>query len=293
MTSSIAIPAHFSKGIRALAVLCLLAVLVNSPIAMALKSDADQPATINADDVELDFKTGERIYTGNVFVRQGSMELTCDKLVATFKDDQLAVATAYGNADKLAVFKQRPEGKNTDVIGKAVTMILDQIEQLVTLSENASLNQGTDTVTGQKILYDLELEKMRVKGSQTTIQKPTGSTNSTQKTDANSTTASDGSTQQGNAVTESTAAVPADAGDSGSTDNATAGSATEETTMEESTTAEVTTTPTTESDVEQNIAESTVQSNEMIVPNDPVLSRGTTGRPRIILQPRSKRNPLN
>lgn len=266
MTSSKLNPRHYRHYVVHTLLLALLS-LAGAPHALALKSDADQPATINADDVELDFKTGERIYIGNVFVRQGSMELTCDKLVATFKDDKLAVATAYGNADKLAVFKQRPEGKPNDVVGKAVTMILDQIEQLVTLSENASLNQGTDTVTGQKILYDMELEKMRVKGSQTTIQKPTGSTEPASNEPANAEAVQSDQTQDS---TQSTGATES----AENTDTV----ATTETAASAETEAE---------------AAVTTESAEMVVPNDSVLSRGTLGRPRMIIQPRSKRNPQN
>jgi len=257
--------------------------LCMAPSVFALKSDADQPATIKADDVELDFKTGERIYSGNVFVRQGSMELTCDKLVATFKDEKLAVATAFGSAEKLAVFKQRPDDQPNDVIGKAVTMILDQVEQLVTLTDNASLNQGTDTVTGQKILYDMKLEKMRVKGSETTIQQQPSGSAEPEKQESDTTAA----TGTNSALPKAPEPEPVVATPTVSNDSETAESSTTESDQAD--------TPAANTDVNSvanTAADETISDNpQMVVPNDSVLSRGTSGRPRMIIQPRSKRNP--
>jgi|GEM_PF-1120636 len=155
--------------LRAATVVMMLAV---SPLASALDSDRNQPAVINADDVELDFKDGTRTYTGNVTVVQGSMQLTCDKLVARFQNNKLAIATAYGSKSRLATFKQRPEGKPYDVIGRAEQLELDQIEQLVRLRNTASLQQGTDSIAGGLILYNMATDKMSVKGrSETQIKQ--------------------------------------------------------------------------------------------------------------------------
>ena len=109
---------------RAASLLMLGTALAAAP-AYALKSDRNQPAVINADNVELDFKNGSRTYTGNVSVQQGSMQLICDKLIATFENNKLAKATAFGSAEKLAIFKQRPDGKPYDVVGRAEKMVLD------------------------------------------------------------------------------------------------------------------------------------------------------------------------
>ncbi len=150
------------------------ALLTLSVSAFALDSDRNQPAVINADDVELDFKDGTRTYTGNVTVVQGSMRLTCDKLVARFQNNKLAIATAYGSKSRLATFKQRPDGKPYDVIGRAEQLELDQIEQLVRLRNTASLQQGSDSIAGGLILYNMATDKMSVKGrSETQLKQKT------------------------------------------------------------------------------------------------------------------------
>lgn len=137
---------------------------------MALKSDKSQPATIEADEVEMDFRTGKRTYQGNVSVQQGTMRITADKLIATYEDNKLTEATAFGNP---AVFRQRPEGKDQDVVGKAKRLKLDQVQDLVTLDENASLTQDADTIEGKTIVYNLETEKMLVQGGTTTAEPAT------------------------------------------------------------------------------------------------------------------------
>ena len=57
---------------RALLTALLLAAGVWSTTAAALESDRNQPATVEADEVEYDFRTGVRTYTGNVIVEQDS-----------------------------------------------------------------------------------------------------------------------------------------------------------------------------------------------------------------------------
>ncbi len=56
-------------------VVVLLALsVIPSTAVHALESDRDQPALIEADEVELDFGSGQRIYRGNVSIKQGTIE---------------------------------------------------------------------------------------------------------------------------------------------------------------------------------------------------------------------------
>lgn len=131
-------------------------------ISAALSTDRDQPAVIEADEVELDFNTGERIYKGNVVVEQGTLLIKGDKMVVKYKDDKMESATAWGNP---ASFKQRPDGKDQDVVGKGRTIILNEIQNTLTLLNSASLKQGPDWAKGEIILYNMGTDKMTIKGS--------------------------------------------------------------------------------------------------------------------------------
>ena len=142
-----------------LLVVCLLAWL---PASHALDSDSEQPATLDADDMEMDFATGLRVYRGNVVFRQGSIHLTCEELTTYFNEsDELDKAVCVGSPGR---FKQRPEGAEHDVVGTAMTITMDQVEDLVTLKSQAKVVQGGTTISGRIITYNLVTEKASVKG---------------------------------------------------------------------------------------------------------------------------------
>lgn len=143
---------------------CLIYVFVSiaSMQAMALKSDRDQPAEIEADDIEFDFPKGIRTYTNNVLVIQGTLRLKADKLVGIYKDGELVEATAWGS---LARFKQRPDDKPDDVEGWAKKIVVDQKANTLTLIGKAALKQGLDTARGETIIYNMATDKLQIKGS--------------------------------------------------------------------------------------------------------------------------------
>lgn len=152
---------------RATLVILLLSACTNI---WALESDRKQPATVEADEVEYDFRTGVRTYQGNVVVTQGTLRITGDKLEVIYNGQELESATAWGRP---ASFKQRPDGKDQDVIGKGNRIVLDQIANTLTLRDQASLQQGPDVVNGEEIVYNITNEKLSIKGAATT-QKQTG-----------------------------------------------------------------------------------------------------------------------
>ena len=128
----------------------------------ALDSDVEQPATLDADDMEMDFSTGVRIYRGNVVFVQGTIRMTCDELTTYFNDDgELDEAVCVGSPGR---FKQRPEGQDEDVVGIANSITMNQVEDLVTLKSRAKVVQGETTITGRLITYNLKTEKASVKG---------------------------------------------------------------------------------------------------------------------------------
>ncbi|GJL81535.1 MAG: hypothetical protein DHS20C01_11690 [marine bacterium B5-7] len=135
------------------------------PLAVsALESDASQPAVIDADAVDIDFAAGTRIYYGNVRFVQGTIRLKADKLEVYFKDSKLDHAVAVGNP---AVVRQRPDGKEYDVIGEGQFIYLDEVNNIITLTRNASLTQGQDNVRGKTIVYNMATDKMQVRSGDT------------------------------------------------------------------------------------------------------------------------------
>jgi lipopolysaccharide export system protein LptA len=157
------------------AVALLAGVAVAGPLA-ALDSDREQPAVIDADEVDIDFETGVRTYRGNVVVRQGTIRLDADEIDVYYKDDVLDTIIAVGRP---AIFRQRPEGKEHDVVGRGLKVELDEVNEIVTLTDEASVTQDRDSVTGRIIVYNMATDQVKVRSGSTatrTVVTPEGST---------------------------------------------------------------------------------------------------------------------
>ncbi len=147
---------------HAIAITILLCFsLGSSQLAHALESDRDQPADIEADDTEFNFKTGVRTFIGNVIVIQGTLRIKADKVIANYKDGKLQNATAWGQP---ARFKQRPDDKPHDVEGYGKKLFVNSVENTLTLNGRAKLKQGIDTINGETIIYNMANDTLKVKG---------------------------------------------------------------------------------------------------------------------------------
>ena len=142
-----------------LAVFSLLFVSAQSVV--ALESDRNQSVLVEADEVEMDFSSGTRIYRGNVSVRQGTIRIIADQIELIYKGEQLDHGIATGNP---AVFRQRPDGKDHDIVGTGRRIELDEINNIVTFIGNARLRQDRDAIEGERIVYDMARDRMVVRG---------------------------------------------------------------------------------------------------------------------------------
>ena len=129
--------------------------------AAALESDRNQSVLVEADEVEMDFSSGTRIYRGNVSVRQGTIRIIADQIELIYKGEQLDHGIATGNP---AVFRQRPDGKDHDIVGTGRRIELDEIQNIVTFIGDARLRQDRDAIEGERIVYDMARDRMIVRG---------------------------------------------------------------------------------------------------------------------------------
>ncbi|XKY37903.1 lipopolysaccharide transport periplasmic protein LptA [Enterovibrio sp. 27052020O] len=123
--------------------------------AMALSTDAEQPIYIDSDSQNLDMTSNTVIFTGNVYLRQGSIRLNADKVVVTRPSGQegAEIIDAYG---KPATFEQTlDDGKKIN--GEALDLSYETAKSFLTMTKNAVLTQeGGNQVEGQKITYDID-----------------------------------------------------------------------------------------------------------------------------------------
>ena len=132
-----------------------------APSAVALESDRNRSARVEADKVEMDFSSGTRLYRGDVRFRQGTIRIFADQIELIYEGEQPEHGIATGNP---AVFRQRPDGKDHDVIGTGRRIELDEIKNIVIITGNAKLRQGRDSIDGERIVYDIAHDRMSVEG---------------------------------------------------------------------------------------------------------------------------------
>jgi len=139
----------------------LLLYLLMQP-AYTLDSDAEQPAILDADNIEMDFNTGTRIYRGDVVFTKGSIRMDCDELV-TYQDDNETLGKVICTGEP-ARFKQRPQDQDEDMHASALEITLHQAEDQMILESRARLEQGATTITGETITYNLATRKAIIEG---------------------------------------------------------------------------------------------------------------------------------
>ncbi|KLU15883.1 MULTISPECIES: lipopolysaccharide ABC transporter substrate-binding protein LptA [Xenorhabdus] len=130
---------------------------VSLPV-LALKDDTKKPITIDSARQSLDLTGNVATFTDNVIVKQGSIDIHADKVVVTRPEgnSDKTVIEAFGNP---ATFYQlQDDGK--PLKGHALKMRYEMDKELVTLMENAYLEQLDSNIKGDKITYLVPTQQM-------------------------------------------------------------------------------------------------------------------------------------
>ncbi|SCZ50612.1 lipopolysaccharide transport periplasmic protein LptA [Thiohalomonas denitrificans] len=128
-----------------------LLVLFAPSLAGALSSDREQPIHIRAASVEINEKTGVSVYTGDVNVTQGSMELTAEELIVHYRNGEVSRMESKGQP---ATFRQQPDGALHEVRGEALRIEYDADAEKAYLVGQGHLWRGNDEFLGERIVFD-------------------------------------------------------------------------------------------------------------------------------------------
>lgn len=138
----------------AISLLCLFALGASARPAIALSTDSQQPINIEADQAELDESRRVTVYQGSVVIIQGSMRIHADRVDFFYDEERgLEKAVALG---KPARYEQLPDDSEDPVRARARRMEYYASKNLLYLIEDAKVTQSGDTVTGDRITYDME-----------------------------------------------------------------------------------------------------------------------------------------
>ncbi len=126
-------------------------LLACSHLALALKSDAEQPVTIDSNTASYDDAKAISTYTGNVITVQGSLHIESDKLVIYFLQGEIEKMVFTG---KPTTFRQRPAEGKEEIHGEALTGEYYPNTNKLVLIEEAVVSQGNNRSESRLIVYD-------------------------------------------------------------------------------------------------------------------------------------------
>ena len=132
-----------------------LFMVIQVQLAHALPDDSNQPIHISADKALRDEKKGITIYSGNVEMKQGSMEIEADTLIIYHTTDQASEIVAKGNPAKM---RQQPELDKAIVHAQGDVITYYKNEERVNLQTDARIEQDGAVVEGDSIDYFIDKE---------------------------------------------------------------------------------------------------------------------------------------
>lgn len=115
--------------------------------------DKTQSIDLVADKGTYDQQAGVAVYEGNVKVTQGVATFWADKLTIFLKNNTAERIEATGNPVKFKYL-----GEKQPINGEGKKVVYHVLPKIVTLTGNAVVTQGKDTIKGKALTYDLAKE---------------------------------------------------------------------------------------------------------------------------------------
>ncbi len=135
-------------------------------LVLALPEDKKQPIEIEAQSVIVDETTGFSEFSGNAEVRQGSLLLLAELIQVQTNNDEVVSMIAKGSLEKPAKYVQSQENQARFIEAYATLITYDVNAGMIFLVGNARLVQGFDSFSGNTLNYDINNDKVVVKGSE-------------------------------------------------------------------------------------------------------------------------------
>ena len=138
-------------------VITCLAVFTAMP-AFAASADKNQPIEVEADSLEIRDDDNISIYSGNVRLIQGSLNVRSDKLVIHFDDDKNLVLMEMTGTP--ASFRQLDDD-NKEMLGQADKLDYFEPKSLLVLKGNARFSNDGDLIESSMISINTENDNLQ------------------------------------------------------------------------------------------------------------------------------------
>ncbi|MGD9945754.1 MAG: lipopolysaccharide transport periplasmic protein LptA, partial [Burkholderiaceae bacterium] len=144
----------------ALIVITALAALIAPLPAVAERADRNKPINVEADRMQYDDLKQINVFTGNVVLTKGTIQIRADRLVIRQDPEGYQYGTATGS---LASFRQKREGVDQYISGRARQIDYDGKLETFRLQQQAMMQRTDgprviDEVHGSDILYESRSE---------------------------------------------------------------------------------------------------------------------------------------
>ena len=141
---------------------------------------SDEPIQIEADRLEVRDPEQLAIYSGNVIVRQGATVLEAPEL-RVFYTGESAGPDAPGSEVERLEAGGGVVVRSGDRTASGDQAILDMAQDIVTMTGNVVLTEGTNVVRGERLIVNLETDEGRMEGGRVqTLITPGGGEASSQ-----------------------------------------------------------------------------------------------------------------
>lgn len=162
-------PVHFFSSL--LLSLCLC------PLVQAEKADAGKPVTINSDSSLYDDLKQTSTFVGAVVVTRGTLLMNAGKMILKTDPAGYQFATLLPGPNGFATFRQKRDGGDLWVDGRAERIEYDNKTDIVKLYSKANLKRlegtkTTDEMEGEYISYDSRNDLFTVNNTSDGSSKP-------------------------------------------------------------------------------------------------------------------------
>ncbi|MCF7522168.1 lipopolysaccharide transport periplasmic protein LptA [Neisseria sp. ZJ106] len=137
-------------------------VLLAAAPAFSLQSDSRQPIEIEADSGSLDQKNQTTTFSGNVIIKQGTLNIHAAAVTVSRNDKGEQQMKASGSPVR---FSQTLDGDKGTVNGQGNTVEYASATGLVKLTGNAQVKRGGDIAQGSVITYNTRSEVYTIDGT--------------------------------------------------------------------------------------------------------------------------------
>ena len=142
-----------------------------SSLAIAMPGDENKPIEIEAESVVVDESTGFNQFMGDAVVTQGSLVLSAELIEVRTSDEEVESMVAKGSQQKPAKYIQSQPNQVRFIEATAIEITYDVGKGIVYLIGEAHLVQGFDSFSGETLEYDINNDKVFVKGSEDGVKR--------------------------------------------------------------------------------------------------------------------------